>query len=152
MDKRTCCGKSWIKNTWKVSSFHFIFQSILFYVTLVLLRNLLSTTTYEKMGWMFCSSSGYLWTCKKPMWSSHSIKRYMWWKNPAISLVESLSSYNSRTRISHQRIASHTWLIHEFYYLMCFFNLILKLCLCCRENIPFLLLFCFLSRFQKQPQ
>ena len=45
---------------------------------------------------------------------------------------------------------AHVWLamhgsstIPEFYYLMCFFNLILKLCLHCKEIIPFLLFFVF---------
>ena len=37
--------------------------------------------------------------------------------------------------------------ILEFYYSICFFKLILKLWLYCREKIPFLLLFCFWSRF-----
>ena len=37
--------------------------------------------------------------------------------------------------------------IPEFYYLMWFFNLVLKLCLYCRKIIPFLFYFCFWSRF-----
>ena len=34
LDKRTCCDKIWIKNTWKISSFHFLFYSMLFSVSL----------------------------------------------------------------------------------------------------------------------
>ena len=50
---------------------------------------------------------------------------------------------------SHQCIVSYAWLMHgwsmipEFCYLMCLFNLILKLCLYCRENIPFCCFFVF---------
>ena len=46
-------------------------------------------------------------------------------------------------------MASHAWLIQDSWILLfnVFFNLILKLCLYCREIIPFLLLFCFWSRF-----
>ena len=40
LDKRSCCDKLWIKNAWKVSSFHFTFHSILFSVTMKLLRSL----------------------------------------------------------------------------------------------------------------
>ena len=40
LNKRTCCDRLWIKNAWKVSSFHFIFHSILNPVTLKFLRSL----------------------------------------------------------------------------------------------------------------
>ena len=41
LNKKTCCvNKLSIKNTWKVSSFHFICHSIIFSVTLQLLRTL----------------------------------------------------------------------------------------------------------------
>ena len=40
-------------------------------------------------------------------------------------------------------MASHTWLIHEFYYLMCFLNFILKLCLYCRKTFRFCCFFVF---------
>ena len=39
LEKRTCCDKLWIKNLWKLSSFHFILHSILFSVTPQLLRS-----------------------------------------------------------------------------------------------------------------
>ena len=39
-DISACCAKLWIKKAWKVSSFHFIFHSIPFSVTLRLLRRL----------------------------------------------------------------------------------------------------------------
>ena len=54
--------------------------------------------------------------------------------------------------MAHAWLAIHGWsTIPEFYYPMCFFNLILNFCLYCRENIPFLLLCYFWSCFQKQP-
>ena len=59
----------------------------------------------------------------------------------------------SDTRFQHQCIFSHTLPIHdwstipEFYYLMCFVNITLKLCLNCSEIIPVLLSFCFWSCF-----
>ena len=59
----------------------------------------------------------------------------------------------SNTRFQHQCIFSHTLPIHdwstipEFYYLMCFVNITLKLCLNCSEIIPLLFPFCFWSCF-----
>ena len=40
-------------------------------------------------------------------------------------------------------MASHTWLIHELYYLICFLSLILKLCLHCRKTFRFCCFFVF---------
>ena len=40
LDKRTCSDKLWIKNAWKLLSFHFIFHSILPPARLLLLRSL----------------------------------------------------------------------------------------------------------------
>ena len=50
--------------------------------------------------------------------------------------------------MAHGWLAMHGWsAIPEFYYLMWFFNLKLKLSLYCRKIIPLLLFFCFWSRF-----
>ena len=48
--------------------------------------------------------------------------------------------------MAHVWLAMHGWsTIPEFYYLIYFVNVILKLCLYCKEIIPFLLFFCFWS-------
>ena len=65
--------------------------------------------------------------------------------------------YKTSQYHNSQSVISQAWPMHgyssmtdpwfsEFNYLMCFFSL-LKLCLYYREIIPFLLLFCFWSRF-----
>ena len=49
MDKRICYDKLWIKNAWKVSSFHFPFHSILFSERLQLLRSLWASHPMENL-------------------------------------------------------------------------------------------------------
>ena len=94
MDKRTCYDKLWIKNAWKVSSFHFIFRSILFSVTLQLLRRLCAPHPMENLVDIF----PFLVICLQarnkcdPVTPSGDIC------NKRI-LQSNWSTYNSRTRI-----------------------------------------------------
>ena len=53
MDKTTCCDKVWIRNARKVSSFHFIFHSILFSVTLEILTSLWAPHPSENLVQIF---------------------------------------------------------------------------------------------------
>ena len=53
LDKRPCCDKLQIKNAWNVSSFHFIFQSVLFSSDNATPEKRMSTTPYEKIIYIF---------------------------------------------------------------------------------------------------
>ena len=104
LDKTTCCDKLQIKNAWKVSSFPIIFHTILFQVTLSSWEVSEHHILWKMYKFFFLfrlfvymHNTNVIQSFHQEIYQeTHSISRS---QNPAIWLVESVSSNNSTIRI-----------------------------------------------------